>query len=67
MTARKNEIDIIAVNDSKKEIVVAEVKRNKARINLAALEKKAEGLLHDYRGYKPVWLGLSLEDSKSFL
>lgn len=63
----ENEIDIVAVNDSKKEIVVAEVKRNKARINLAALEKKAEGLLNDYRGYKPVWLGLSLEDSKSFL
>ena len=63
----ENEIDIVAVNDLKKEIILAEVKMNKSRINIAVLEKKTKNLLQDYRGYKPIWLGLSLEDAKNYL
>jgi hypothetical protein len=63
----EKEIDIVAVNDLKKEITLTEVKLNKSKINMALLEKKAENLLQDYKGYKPVWLGLSLEDAKKYL
>ena len=41
----QNEIDLVAVNDLKKELTVAEIKMNKARINLDTLKKKAEKLL----------------------
>jgi AAA+ ATPase superfamily predicted ATPase len=63
----ENEIDLVAINDLKKEITLAEVKLNKSRINMAALEKKAGNLLQDYQGYKPVWLGLSLENAEDYL
>lgn len=38
----KNKIDLVAINDLKKEIVIAEIKVSKSRINLAELEKKGE-------------------------
>ena len=63
----ENEIDIVAVNDLKKEIILTEVKLSKSRINMTVLEKKAKNLLQDYRGYKPVWLGLSLENARDYL
>jgi AAA+ ATPase superfamily predicted ATPase len=38
---RENEIDIIAVNDFEKRLLIGEVKRNRERINLHILENKA--------------------------
>jgi AAA+ ATPase superfamily predicted ATPase len=58
----KNEIDLIAVNDLEKKLVIAEVKLNRARIDLAALKAKAEKLLSSYPGYHVEWLALGLED-----
>lgn len=46
----KNEIDLVAVNDLRKELVMAEIKRNKSRISLPALQHKAERLLQEYQG-----------------
>jgi hypothetical protein len=59
----KNEIDLVAVNDIKKEVVIAEIKANKSRISLAELEKKAKNLLSDYQGYKVDFRALGIEDA----
>ncbi|MHC9542048.1 MAG: ATP-binding protein [Vulcanimicrobiota bacterium] len=58
----KNEIDLVAVNDMKKELFIAEVKMNRDRIDLTALKHKAKALLEAYPGYKVRWQGLSLQD-----
>jgi uncharacterized protein len=58
----KNEIDLVAVNDMKKELMIAEVKMNGDRINLTALQQKAKALLASYPGYKVQWQGLALQD-----
>lgn len=58
----QNEIDIVAVNDFEKRLLIVETKLNKAKINLKALEVKAKSLLMHYSGYSPTFLGLSLED-----
>jgi hypothetical protein len=63
----RNEIDLVAVNDLKKEITLAEIKLNKSRISPAELKRKARGLLLAYPGYKTEWLGLGLEDAEKFL
>lgn len=65
--ANQNEIDLVAVNDIKKEVVVAEVKLNKERIDLNALEQKSARILADYSGYKFQFLSLSLSDVKDYL
>lgn len=63
----QNEIDLVAVNDLNKKLTVAEIKMNKARINLDFLKKKAEKLLESYQGYEVTWLGLGLEDAADYL
>jgi hypothetical protein len=63
----QNEIDLVAINDMEREIVMAEVKLNKAKINLEALKQKSQRLLTAYSGYKPIWLGLSLEEVKNYI
>ncbi|TWJ18985.1 ATP-binding protein [Geobacter argillaceus] len=63
----KNEIDLVAINDIKKEIVIAEIKANKSRISLADLEKKAKNLIMDYQGYKVDFRALGVEDAELLL
>jgi hypothetical protein len=63
----RNEIDLVAVNDLKKEIVLAEIKLDKSRIRLTELSRKAQGLLAAYPGHKAEWLGLGLEDAGKYL
>jgi uncharacterized protein len=63
----QNEIDLVAVNDLNKKLTVAEIKMNKARINLDTLKRKAGKLLESYQGYEVTWLGLGLEDAADFL
>jgi len=60
----KNEIDIVAVDEAEKWILVAEVKRNAERIDLEALKKKAEKLLQKHRGYDVVYRGFSMDDMR---
>jgi hypothetical protein len=57
-----NEIDIVAINDLEKIILIAETKLNKSKINVKNLEIKAQKLLLDYPGYKSRFLSLSIED-----
>ncbi|MBF0531504.1 MAG: ATP-binding protein [Candidatus Omnitrophica bacterium] len=63
----ENEIDIVAVNDLKQEMLIAEVKINKRKINLEELKRKAQRLTADYPRYKIQWQALSLENAKDFL
>ena len=63
----KNEIDLVAVNDLRKELVIAEIKRNKSRISLPALQQKAERLLQEYQDYQVEYRALGLEDAEEFL
>lgn len=58
----QNEIDIIAVNDEKKTMLIAEVKRNPKKIELKVLEQKASKLMAKYKKYEYKILGYSLED-----
>lgn len=62
-----NEIDLVAVSDLKKEIVLAEVKLDRSRASINALKQKADGLISSYPGYKTEWLSLSLEDTARYL
>ncbi|MFQ5629491.1 MAG: ATP-binding protein [bacterium] len=63
----QNEIDLVAINDMQKKIVMAEVKLNKRKINLNALHQKANHLLASYSNYTPSFLALSLEDATKYL
>jgi hypothetical protein len=54
---------MVAINDIKKEMVIAEIKANKNRINLAELEKKAKNLIAGYHGYKIEFRALGVEDA----
>ncbi len=58
----QNEIDIVAVNDAEKKILLAEVKRNKAKISPALLINKSAKLLNSFPGYNVSYAHLSLED-----
>ncbi len=58
----ENEIDLIAVDDNEKEMVIAEVKRNPRKINLSELERKSTGIVSLKKKYNVKYLALSLED-----
>jgi AAA+ ATPase superfamily predicted ATPase len=62
-----NEIDLVAINDLEKIIVMAEIKLNKERINMLILKEKSKHLLASFPNYKPRWLALGLEDIPSYL
>ncbi len=58
----ENEIDVIAVNDFDKRLLIGEVKRNKERINLHILENKAAEIMKKYADYQVEFKGFSLDD-----
>jgi AAA+ ATPase superfamily predicted ATPase len=58
----QNEIDIVAINEMEKRILIAEIKMNKKRINLDVLTARAQPLLKHYPDYTPMFLALSIGD-----
>ena len=58
----QNEIDLVAMNDMKKELLIAEVKMNKAKIDLERLKEKAKSLVASYPKYTVQYQSLGLED-----
>ena len=58
----ENEIDVIAVNEFEKQLLIGEVKRNKSRINLHVVENKAADIVRKYADYQIEYKGFSLED-----
>lgn len=57
-----NEIDLIAVNEADKEVVIGECKRNPKRISLNVLQEKATKLQAKQKKFNYSFVGLSLED-----
>ena len=58
----ENEIDLIAIKRLDKSVVVAEVKRNEAKINMSALEEKFSNIRAHFKGYNIEFQPLSLKD-----
>ncbi len=58
----QNEIDIVAINEEEKRMVIAEVKRNPKKIDLYKLEQKALKLTSKYSKYSVEYRGFSLGD-----
>ncbi|GHV25712.1 ATPase [Spirochaetia bacterium] len=57
-----NEVDIVAVNDDKKRMLVGEVKLNPKELRLSELERKAAVLSASRPKYKVETMGLSVKD-----
>ena len=57
-----NEIDLIAVNEVDKEVVIGECKRNPKRISLNVLQEKAANIQAKQKKFCYHFIGLSLED-----
>ncbi len=60
-----NEIDIIAINEFAKEVLIIEVKLNPKKIRINNLKRKAEKISKKLKEYNITYKGLSLEDIKS--
>jgi len=58
----KNEIDIVAINEKEKKVVIGEVKLNSANINLRQLKEKSINLIRHFTDYEIEFVGLSLSD-----
>lgn len=63
----ENEIDIVALNEMKKTILVAEVKLNKSKISISKLKEKSQKLLTSYPTFAVELKPLSLDDAETFL
>lgn len=53
----ENEIDIVAVNEMDKILLLGECKLNAKKIDLHQLKRKSESLINDYRDYKIYYRG----------
>ena len=63
----QNEIDLVALNDMKKTITIADIKLNKSKLSVEGLKRRAQGLIASYPRHQPEWLGLSVENIADFL
>ncbi len=57
-----DEIDIVAINEMDKRLVICEVKRNKSRISIPLLQSKATEIAQKYNDYNIEYRALSLDD-----
>ena len=58
----QNEIDIVAVDDLNKRILIVEVKRNEDNISIDLLKKKAKKIVEKYKDYQFEFVGRSIKD-----
>ena len=58
----QNEIDIIALNENEKRLVIADVKRKAENINIKELKQKAETLAILFKDYTIEYQGLSMDN-----
>jgi AAA+ ATPase superfamily predicted ATPase len=63
----KNEIDIVAIDDIDKELLICEVKLNPKRLNYNELVLKSKKLLEIYKNYKVEYKLLSLESLHEYI
>ena len=62
----QNEIDIVAIDDVDKKLLICEVKLNKKRLNYNELVLKSQKLIQHYKNYEVEYKLLSLEDIDMF-
>lgn len=60
--SNQNEIDIVALNELEKNVLIAEVKLNAKKIDIGFLEEKSKKLEKNFKKYKIQYIGYSLED-----
>lgn len=60
----QSELYIVAINEAEKKALIAEVKRNKNKIDLAKLKYRAELIREKLTGYDIDLVGFSLEDMR---
>lgn len=58
----KNEVDIVAVNESKRNVLIAEIKMNKEKASLDLLKNKALSITNKFKRYNIQYQILSLDD-----
>lgn len=58
----QNEIDIVAINDATKTVLIGEVKLNSKKIDMEILKQKAAKLIRNFGGYSVEYRGFGLED-----
>ena len=58
-----NEIDIVAVNDAEKKVLIGDVKLSTKKLDLVSLQRKAVGLLDYFKGYDIEYRGFSGDDA----
>jgi len=63
----KNEIDIVALNELTKKMVICEVKLNKEKLNLNELIFKSKKLVDKFKDYEVEYELLSLDDINGYL
>ncbi len=63
----QNEIDLVAVNDMKKTLTIADIKLSKSRLSVEGLKHRAQGLIASYPRHHPEWMGLSVENIEDYL
>lgn len=66
-SGQKNEIDLVAINELEKRLVIAEIKRNASKISIPKLKLKAKKLIASYPDYHIEWLALSPENISEWL
>ncbi len=62
-----NEIDLVAVNEMKKKMLIAEIKMNPKKIDIGKLKRKAEKLVSRYGNFEIEYMGLSLKNVAGYL
>ncbi|MFZ2889470.1 ATP-binding protein [Sulfuricurvum sp.] len=58
----ENEIDIVALNELEKKVLIAEVKLNPKKIDLDVLKNKSLKLIGDFKAYRVEYKGFSMVD-----
>lgn len=57
-----NEIDLVAVNEADREIVIGEVKRKASRIDIHGLEEKSKTIVEKRKNWRISYVALSMDD-----
>lgn len=60
--AMKDEIDLVAVDDAEKRVMIAECKRNPKKYNEQLLRSKSAAIVSHHKAYSVEYAGLSLKD-----
>jgi len=63
----RNEIDIVAVNEREKKMLIGEIKLNKEKINLNTLKEKSGKLTDKFKHYTVEYIGLGLKDLDRYI